>query len=406
MFSPDSFFIPISILLSSYTYISLATLSPCTTICSHSHRPHSTTCYGGACLQLEESYNMFSVPRSAADEALPVKLAMTLYSVSNIDIDEGSFEVELGLQLNWKDNRMKLCQCEERSNRKTIKLSGQLEDEIWMPDVEVLDVLAVEKEVGLSKHGGIRLVQHEDATGVIYDIRINVVINCNFIATWFPFDSNICLVRLGSDLHPVNHMNVSMDKLPDLTLKPSNGFEYSLEQLEEGQRRFLPFSSYSHGEFQCVGFKLGITRMGNSVMMQYMAIMGMLVIMTILTVILPASMDKLGPIAVLLIGALTVYTTVNTNSPRPTTGLSPLVIYVLMGMSICYVSLLEFFVVLRFRRQNMETWVERLDKIFILVGLLSLVISTVIFWGFGEFADMCEERFGGKEGICYHNVDV
>merc|ERR1719186_2347438 len=57
-------------------------------------------------------------------------------------------------------------------------------------------------------------------------------------------------------------MNVSMNKLPDLTLKPSIGFEYSLEQLEEGQRRFLPFSSYSHGEFQCVGFKLGITRRG------------------------------------------------------------------------------------------------------------------------------------------------
>eukprot|EP00092_Neocalanus_flemingeri_P026430 GFUD01028650.1.p1 GENE.GFUD01028650.1~~GFUD01028650.1.p1 ORF type:complete len:404 (+),score=110.26 GFUD01028650.1:55-1266(+) len=386
---------------------SLSTLSPCTTICSNSPPP-STSCYGGSCLQLDKTYNRFSIPVSRSGKVLEVKLGVALFSISNIDVAEGSIEVELGLQLNWQDERMRVCQCKERNIRKLVKLSEELEDEIWLPELVVLDVLDVEKEVGLSKHGGIRLVHHENSTGVIWDMRINAVINCYFVATWFPFDSNLCLVRLGSDLHPTTQLNISMDKLPGLKVRSKNGFKYTLGQLEEVQSRYFPLSKYSKGQFRCAGFKIGITRDGGSIVMQYAAVMGILITMTCLTVIWPSTtVDRLGPMAVTIIGVLTIYTTVNLNYPPAATGLHPLVLYVLIGLGICYLFLLEFVVVLIIRKHH-KTWVERIDQTFLVVGLISWVCCTVFLWMRVEFlANSCEEGFGGdEEGVCYHNLDV
>ena len=390
---------------------SISALSNCITICSTSHLishlPQSTTCYGGACLQLEKNYNRFSIADSGTDTPHQVKLAITIFSISNIEIDEGSFEVEMWLQLTWQDDRLRVCQCRERGNRKFIKLSGELEDVIWMPDLEVMNLLDVEKEVGLSKHGGVRLVNHENTTGVLYDMKIQAVINCHFIASWFPFDSNLCVVRIGSDLHPASQMVISMDKLPDLKMKSSIGFDFTLEKLDDEQSSYFPLSRYSGGEFQCVGFKIGFRRIPVSIMYQYTAMIGIMVIMTTLTVILPSTtVDRLGPIGVILIGALTVYYTVSLNFPRPATGLSPLVIYVLTGLGICYFSLIELCLVLKVRRQDNHAWVERVDKTFLGLGLITWVISTLVLWLGGQFlADKCANGFKGESGACYHNVD-
>jgi hypothetical protein len=290
----NHFFILTLTVMTSVT--SISALSNCNTICSTliSHLPQSTTCYGGACLQLEKNYNRFSIADSGTDMPYQVKLAITIFSISNVEIDEGSFEVEMWLQLTWQDDRLRVCQCRERGNRKFIKLSGELEDVIWMPDLGVMNLLDVEKEVGLSKHGGVRLVNHENTTGVLYDMKIQAVINCHFIASWFPFDSNLCVVRIGSDLHPASQMVISMDKLPDLKMKSSIGFDFTLEKLDEEQSSYFPLSSYSGGEFQSVGFKIGFRRISASIMYQYTAMIGIIVIMTTLTVMMMYVFQILG----------------------------------------------------------------------------------------------------------------
>jgi hypothetical protein len=103
-------------------------LFTCSSICSNQTTSLNTThCYGGACLQLDKDYNRFSVPHSGTYRPHQVKLTITIFSISNIDINEGTFELEMWLQLSWQDDRMRVCQCKDRGNRKFIKLSGELD---------------------------------------------------------------------------------------------------------------------------------------------------------------------------------------------------------------------------------------------------------------------------------------
>jgi len=350
---------------------------------------------------LSEDYDRFSVPKDPTNMPHDVKLGISVFSISNIDMREGIFDLEMWLQLSWQDERMRACQCQDRGNRKIIKLSGELAQDIWIPDLKVLNLVNVEKEVGISKTGGIRLVTHESNAGVLYDIRVQTLIDCNFIASWFPFDNNVCVLRIASDLHPVNEMFLTMDKLPELKKSKGSGFTFTIDWLSDDETRLLPLSRYSSGDFQCVGFRIGFKRDGQSTIYQYTAIMGVMVIMTTLTIILPNdSVDRLGPIGVILVGALTVYYTVSLDFPRPVGGVSPLVIYVLTGLAICYFSLLEFVVLLKFRRQPGNMWVDRLDKTFLVVGLITWVCMTVVVWVLGkDMAGHCGEE------ECYHNLD-
>ena len=361
-----------------------ASLSPCPTIClGEDSSNHSIYCLGEDCIQQEDSYNKFSVPEKNTQDTKPlqVNLDMTVFSISNINFAEGLFEVELGLQMSWKDNKMQVCQCSQRQSREFIRLPGRMRDKIWMPDLVVKSVVDVQKEVGISKHSGIRLVHHHDSTVVISDSRILTVLDCNFIAEHFPFDKNLCLVRVCSDLHPSSKLNITMDKLPNMQMQTSPGFDISVHRLNEDEMRISPLSVHADGQFRCGGFKLGFTRSGEAVMTLYTAIMGMLVIMTTLTVILPYPVvDRLAPMSVLLIGALTVFSTVNRSFPRADSSMSPLVIYILVSIIISFFLLLGFCVILNIRENCRNIFMEVIDKISLALGLLLLLVNIVVAW--------------------------
>ena len=60
---------------------------------------------------------------------------------------------------------------------------------------------------------------------------------------------------------------------------------------------------------------------------------------------------------------------------------SPLVIYLLTGLAICFFSLLVFVVLLDFRRKpgNM-----RLERLFLVMGLITCVCMTMVVWVWGK----------------------
>ena len=73
---------------------------------------------------------------------------------------------------------------------------------------------------------------------------------------------------------------------------------------------------------------------------------------TTMNIILPIdSVDGLVPIGVNIVRALIVYYTVSLDLPRLVGRVSPLVIYLLTGLAICFFSLLEFVVLFKFRRK-------------------------------------------------------
>jgi len=387
-------------------------LSTCSSICAEEKHDDlaqcyggdCTMCYGGDCLYLSEDYDRFSAPNMSADTSLPhqVELVTTIFSISNIDIDEGMFEVEIWLQLSWQDNRMRACQCQDRGNRKVLQLSGDLDKFIWIPDLDMLNLLEMEYEVDSSSMGGIKVVSHEHSAGVLYDIRLDAVISCHFVASWFPFDNNICLLMIGVG-HPASEMLISMHEQPHLKMNYSSGYSISIQRLPvlKTKQQFTVSRYSTKGEFQSIGFGIGFKRDDHSIMDEYTAIIGVMIIMSTLSLVLPHS-DRLGPIGIILLGALTVYYTASIEFPRPAGSFSPLIVYVLSGGVICCLSLLQFAILLRLKTHTGSRVGDKLDTIFLVLGILAWPVTTVLVWVVGR--SMAGNCVNGDDE-CYHNWD-
>ena len=115
-------------------------------------------------------------------------------------------------------------------------------------------------------------------------------------------------------------------------------------------------------------------------------------IMTTLTVILPDNV-RLGPIGITLLGALTVYYNVSVENSVMWT---PIIVLVVGGYFLCYSSVAQLIVLLtRGRRQA-----DKVDIIYLVVGLVSAVLLPVVVWLVGHA--MTDSVCDG-EGGCYHN---
>ena len=118
-----------------------------------------------------------------------------------------------------------------------------------------------------------------------------------------------------------------------------------------------------------------------------------MMIMTTLVAILPEN-DRLGPIGLTLLGALTVYYSVSFENAVLWT---PRIVFVFGGIFICFSSVVHLTLLLHCGRGQADRW----DVTYLVVGLVSAVLLTVVVWvvGYVMAAGACEE---GTE-VCYHN---
>ena len=351
-------------------------------------------CLGGNCLYLADHYDKFAIPDLSIDDAHELYMSATIFTIANIDIEEGSVEVEMRLRMHWLDNRMRACKCDDRGNRKGIHLSEAVEKDIWLPDLILVNDLHTEYELDAAVTGGIFLVSHDLGVGVYYDIRLDAAISCDFDLTWYPFDKNICLLRLASRV-PVSKMKIIMKKLPELKMNTTGNYKLEVGSLCASETKNCTVqSSYSQGEGQCVGAFISFTRDDIlSIVIGYSVIFGVMMIMTTLVVILPKN-DRLGPIGLTLLGALTVYYTVSFENAVLWT---PRIVFVFGGVFICFSSVVHLTLLLHCGRGQADRW----DVTYLVVGLVSAVLLTVVVWvvGYVMAADACEEG----TGVCYHN---
>ena len=136
----------------------------CYLICNEKEWDSSSSrrmCYGGDCLYLTDTYDKLVHPEMGTGEAYKVHFCSSITTVSNVDVVEGTYKVEMRIRLMWEDNRMMACQCQERGNKKAIKISGLVEDKIWIPDIKLVDVLDVKYELESRDMGGIVLIPHD-----------------------------------------------------------------------------------------------------------------------------------------------------------------------------------------------------------------------------------------------------
>jgi len=303
-----------------------------TLTCEAACGERGASCYGNTCLLHLPDYQVFSVPEEHWGGAMEVRAAFRVTSVSGVRLEEGTLQVAMDLQLGWRDAALTVCTCQGNTERREHRMPRELEELIWQPYLTLLD--HVEFEDDSSEAQGPILVQHEDFTEVTVVIKVVATISCIFELATFPFYSDSCLVRVGSPHAPVTRLLLTSKVIwNDLDLDQLNtGFTIGVRELQEGERVFEADSSFTSGEHSAAGFAVTVSLPPSDVNWEYVVIYTGLVVMASVALNINIDrVDRLGPIALLLIGGLSVLMDAYKSQPSPPTGFSYLHIYLVLS---------------------------------------------------------------------------
>jgi hypothetical protein len=156
-------------------------------------------CYGKICVVTTHDYNKFEVPqpwsvpvtgtghqvknhvcKKDTSYVLEVGTVFNIKGVRGIDVKHGLIEVDMYLEMTWSDPDLGICVCDEevKSSAGTYKVGTNLENDIWVPNVH-----------------------NECLTELRYAFDFQVKLRCQMVMNWYPYDQNICHVKLGSYSH-------------------------------------------------------------------------------------------------------------------------------------------------------------------------------------------------------------
>ena len=223
-------------------------------------------CYGGACLAMDDDYDLFSLPgqeESAAEEVHnPIYVGML---ISFIDVDETDQEVimDFELEVEWEDNRLELCICEDDSIDRYAIFPRQLTKRIFTPDIVFLDAIQPEEVNEMRNNYGMWVSQLERGVSIMWKLKMKVTFTCHLNMMWYPWDVNACPIIMTSDFNNYNIMNIIMSQIPDVKHVTNNiKWNYHIEPLvSDGEARFKAFSKHGASEYQrYTGFRVLVMR--------------------------------------------------------------------------------------------------------------------------------------------------
>lgn len=166
--------------------------------------------------RLMRSYDRASRPVYDAAKPVNIKLGLSLTQVLDVDEKNQVLTVNVWLDQEWQDERLVWNNISEFSKMKILRIPCDL---IWVPDI-VLYNSVDEHNRGYMK--SLAMV-HSDGN-VFWPPIVRMRSSCKMDITYFPFDDQICKLKLGSwayDGFQVDVSNRSLDM--DLTNFVDNG---------------------------------------------------------------------------------------------------------------------------------------------------------------------------------------
>jgi hypothetical protein len=121
-----------------------------------------------------------------------VDIGLSVFEITDVDLDYNTFSMEAFLDLLWCDPRLAAEATEAMPTRFFLEHDAQLAlDQIWWPDIEIVNETR-RREI---EHE--QLVIHPDGT-VIYRERFNATMAARYDLRAFPFDTQILEVEMRS----------------------------------------------------------------------------------------------------------------------------------------------------------------------------------------------------------------
>ena len=131
--------------------------------------------------------------------------------VDKVDEQEQTVTLELRQHFSWTDQRLKW----NESHYGGLSYFGCPQDKLWLPDLHVTN----------SKQGPVRLSGDSlllvDSSGrVSWTLMTKEPTICNLDVTFYPFDSQTCIVNIGAMLYEIGEQDITED--PELPFELTN----------------------------------------------------------------------------------------------------------------------------------------------------------------------------------------
>eukprot|EP00092_Neocalanus_flemingeri_P018273 GFUD01019775.1.p1 GENE.GFUD01019775.1~~GFUD01019775.1.p1 ORF type:complete len:444 (-),score=140.34 GFUD01019775.1:39-1370(-) len=372
------------------------------------------TCTQEHCLVHSLSYDQYSVPqgrdhydhgqthpdkddpcpakeephRSSNTTALEVKMEISVNSISNIRLDENSFTAALSMKLSWSDPNLALCSCHrEEMEVGKIMMSGDIEDWIWVPDFTIWETRTFEREQSLTKEklNKISVENRVDKDGIKIDLDFDMKasITCQFNTTWYPFDSNMCKVQMGSYSNNEDKITFQLGKAVNQQGLKTTYNEYNIKLFSlTGKDAVISFSGQ---KFRYGGFKFLLSRNHEKVEYQFTVSMSVMVLMALGSSLIPTRQeedlpsDRTGLLSGSLISAVLIFQfAVRTSPAGSELTLTPLIEYILISLVFIGLSFMQYCLL-------SASWFQvkrckQIDLAFFLLSSISYVIFVLVFW--------------------------
>jgi hypothetical protein len=140
---------------------------------------------------LLDNYRTDVIPNS--DSALNLSLGIAFRAFNNIDQKEGIVVSNVWLRYWWKDDRLSWNKSEWNISSLTFSTDPQLDSSVWTPDIYLYNT--AENPLENLKMSNVAV----ESTGYVLWSRPGMIQStCSFDMTDFPYDRQICELKLGS----------------------------------------------------------------------------------------------------------------------------------------------------------------------------------------------------------------
>ena len=336
-------------------------------------------CQEEMCVTKSKAYSRFEIPRNLTNrhhQAAIVRVDLKLLKLTGINFDEDSLDIGLWVGMEWEDMNLSVCDCSDQ-NRTQIDMD--LEGEVWLPDLAIFSWKKLERVTILTPEKQFLVQKRKGTVMVYFSVDLRTTVMCPFNPSWYPFDRNLCYVRVGSYSHTDEMIQFVRNSFSSkkIIYKDIKVFPKALCEEESGLH--AGDSTTEWGTLD--GFKIILNREGVAMKMMYTFTMNVFVITASLASLLPSKpqagleVDKSAPLIEAAISSYYVLFDLLSQTPLNSTGDNMMVEFVRSSNYFVYLSMVIYFGMLFYRRFGKMTAQLGRAAWQLLVGVWGKVVS-------------------------------
>ena len=312
----------------------------------------NVTCQDRVCVAKSLKYSKNEIPRSKSVGSTPtVHFDVDLSKVTNVNFKVNSMDTALRFGMTWEDANLHMCNC--RDDQEEFSIPINLEGHIWIPDVTMYKLKEVKRVKVLKPTGRFLVEKWNNTTMVHFSMDLRVMLICTFEPASFPFDRNICYIRVGSYSHTKTMLLFKRNTITTKNIEYRE-FNISVRALCKEEAK-----NDKYGEV-LDGFKLVLVRDGNERNDMYVLMMHLFLITAGLAIVLPGNprnmeIDPSEPLIGVAISAYYILYDLQAHTPIDDMGNNVLTRFVEHCNNFIHVTLIAYFFAIYIRRFGKAT---------------------------------------------------